>query len=74
MNCVLYIGVTNNLKKRVWQHQNGIGSGFVSRYKVKKLVYYEVFENIYEAIGREKILKGGSRQKKLDLINSINPE
>jgi len=71
---VLYTGVTNNLKRRVWEHKEGLGSLFTSRYRVTKLVYYEVYENINLAIAREKQIKGGSRQKKLDLVNGFNPD
>jgi putative endonuclease len=73
-NTVLYTGVTNNLKRRVWEHKEGLGSLFTSRYRVTKLVYYEVYENINLAIAREKQIKGGSRQKKLDLVNGFNPD
>lgn len=71
---VLYTGVTNDLKKRVWQHRSGIGSEFTKRYNVHKLVYYEIAEEPYAAISREKQIKAGSRQKKLDMINGFNPE
>ena len=73
-NGVLYTGVTSNLFKRVSQHKNKLMSGFTSKYNVTKLVYCEEFETMPEAITREKQIKGGSRQKKLDLINSKNPE
>ena len=73
-NTVLYTGVTNNLKRRIWEHKEGTGSNFTSRYKVAKLVYYEQFEDINLAIAREKQIKGGSRQKKLDLITAQNPD
>jgi putative endonuclease len=72
-NTVLYTGVTNNLKRRAWEHKEGLGSIFTSRYKTTKLIYYEVYENINLAIAREKQIKSGSRQKKLDLVNSFNP-
>ena len=72
-NTVLYTGVTNNLVKRAYEHKNNFVSSFTSRYKVKKLVYYEIFDNITEAIKREKQIKGGSRKKKIDLIKSMNP-
>jgi putative endonuclease len=72
-NRVLYTGVTNDLVERVDQHQKG-QSSFTSRYNVHKLVYYEEFEHIIDAITREKQIKAGSRQKKIDLINSVNPE
>jgi putative endonuclease len=71
---VLYTGVTNNLLRRVKEHKSGRGGTFTYRYKLTKLVYYEVGEDIRVAIAREKQIKGGSRQKKIDLINSINPE
>jgi putative endonuclease len=68
----LYIGVTNNLKRRVYEHKNGVYDSFTKKYKVNMLMYYEIFESIEYAINREKQLKGGSRQHKVDLINSIN--
>ena len=71
---VLYTGVTNNLKRRAWEHKEGLGSIFTNRFRVTKLVYYEVYENINLAIAREKQIKGGSRQKKLDLVNGFNPD
>ena len=72
-NTVLYVGVTSNLVKRVYEHKNKLASGFTSKYNIDKLVYYEVFEDINEAIAREKQIKGGSRKKKLDLIKNFNP-
>lgn len=75
MNTVLYTGVTSELVTRVWQHKTNFYPGsFSSRYKTHKLVYYEYFEFIEEAIAREKQIKGGSRKKKIDLINNFNPE
>ena len=71
---VLYTGVTSDLHRRVWQHKTGQGSEFSSKYRTTKLVYFEVTDSIKAAIAREKKIKGGSRQKKLDLINSLNPE
>ena len=71
-NKVLYTGVTNNLKRRVCKHKEKLVDGFARKYKITKLVYYEVFEDIENAILREKRIKGGSRQKKIELINSIN--
>ncbi|UCC40612.1 MAG: GIY-YIG nuclease family protein [Candidatus Aminicenantes bacterium] len=72
-NRVIYTGVTNNLKKRAYEHKSKLIEGFTKRYNVDKLVYYEVFDDIYNAITREKQIKGGSRQRKIDLIVSINP-
>jgi putative endonuclease len=72
---VLYVGVTNNLKRRVTEHKEKLNSkSFTARYNIDKLVYYEAFHEIGEAIFREKQLKAGSRQKKIDLINSMNSE
>ena len=71
-NKVLYTGVTNNLTRRVYEHKEKLVDGFARKYKITKLVYYEVFEDIENAILREKRIKGGSRQKKIELINSIN--
>ena len=73
-NTVLYTGVTNNLKRRVLEHKQNQGSVFTSKYKIHKLVYYEVTTDINAAILREKQIKAGSRQKKIDLINSMNKE
>jgi putative endonuclease len=73
-NTVLYTGVTNDLKRRVYEHRAGEGGGFTSRYNVNKLAYYEVTEDVNAAIAREKRIKGGSRQKKIDLIEAVNPE
>jgi putative endonuclease len=71
---VLYTGVTNDIYIRVQEHRLKAFPGFASRYNLNKLVYFEQFGNINDAIEREKQIKGGSRQKKLDLINSINPQ
>ena len=73
-NTVLYTGVTNNILRRVYEHKAFIGSGFVKRYKLTKLVYYEIFGDITLAIAREKQIKAGSRKKKLDMINEMNPK
>ncbi len=73
-NTVLYTSVTNDLWRRVSEHKTKALAGFSSRYNVNKLVYYEVFEDINAAIAREKQIKAGSRQKKLDLVNGMNPE
>ena len=71
-NTVLYTGVTNDLKRRVYGHKEKLVEGFTKKYNITKLVYYEVFDSIENAILREKQIKGGSRQKKIDLINSMN--
>jgi len=71
-NTVLYTGVTSDLKKRVWQHREKLVEGFTQRYNITKLVYYEVFDDIRIAIAREKQIKAGSRQKKIDLIIGMN--
>jgi putative endonuclease len=72
---VLYTGVTSSLKGRVGDHKNRIHPGsFTSRYSIRKLVYFECFDKIGDAIKREKQIKAGSRKKKLDLINSRNHE
>lgn len=73
-NTVLYTGVTNNLKRRVFEHKTGQGGMFSKRYNLVKLVHYEVTDEIQAAILREKQIKGGSRQKKIQLINGMNPE
>ncbi len=72
-NKVLYTGVTNNLARRVYEHKNNIVVGFTSKYKVHKLVYYDYTENVMSAIEREKQIKGWSRYKKIELIESMNP-
>jgi len=73
-NTVLYTGVTNDLHRRVLEHRSGKGSKFTSKYNTTKLVYVEVTDDINAAIAREKQIKAGSRQKKIDLINDMNPE
>ncbi len=73
-NTGLYTGVTNDLRKRVYEHKAKLVDGFTKKYNVNKLAYYEIFNDIYNAIMREKQIKDGSRQKKIDLINSINSE
>ncbi len=72
-NDVLYVGVTNDIVRRVYEHKNGVADGFTKKYNVNKLVYAEECGDIYAAISREKQIKGWSRKKKFDLINSINP-
>lgn len=73
-NTVLYTGVTNNLISRVAQHKTGEGSDFTRKYHVNKLVYYETYDDVRNAIQREKQIKGGSRKNKIALIESVNPE
>jgi putative endonuclease len=73
-NTTFYIGVTSNLFARVSQHKEFLVEGFTKRYILTKLVYYEIFQTIDEAIAREKQLKSGSRKKKIDLITKDNPD
>jgi putative endonuclease len=73
-NTVLYTGVTNNLKRRAFEHKTGTGSGFTKRYNVNKLIYFEVGDDINKAIFREKQIKSWNRKRKEDLINAYNPE
>ncbi len=68
----LYIGVTSNLIKRVWQHRTHAVEGFTTTYGLTDLVYYELHEDMYEAIKREKVLKGWNRQWKIELIENAN--
>jgi putative endonuclease len=72
-NGTLYIGVTNNLLKRVHQHKNDVTEGFTRKYNVHSLVYYEVFNRIQDAITREKQMKKWKRQWKMELIEKSNP-
>ncbi len=72
-NAVLYTSVTNDLQRRVGQHKAGIGSGFTSKYKTHKLVFYERFVRITDALAAEKRIKAGSRAKKIKLIEERNP-
>jgi putative endonuclease len=73
-NRVLYTGVTNNLAKRIFEHKEKIVDGFTKKYNIYKLLYYEVYEDIENALFREKQIKSGSRVLKIALIESINPE
>ncbi len=73
-NNVLYIGVTNNLVRRIYEHKNKFVEGFSKRYKVTKLVYYETSKSIESAIEREKQLKNWHRDWKVNLVNQFNPE
>jgi len=72
-NKVIYVGVTNDLKRRVHEHRSGLIDGFTRKYNTHKLVYYELCEEIEGAILREKQIKGGSRIKKIELIDKFNP-
>ncbi|MBN2182302.1 MAG: GIY-YIG nuclease family protein [Sedimentisphaerales bacterium] len=73
-NGTLYIGVTNNLLKRVYEHKNNIVRGFTEKYNVHNLVYYEIYNNIGSAINREKQMKKWKRQWKIELIEKTNPQ
>ncbi len=72
-NAVFYTGVTNDLKRRVYQHKEKIIAGFTKKYNINKLVYFDIFEDMRSAIAREKQIKGGSRLKKIRLVTSLNP-
>ncbi len=71
-NNVLYTGVTNSLSRRVFEHKQQSRPGFTKKYNLTKLIYYEIFDNVYDAIKREKQIKGGSRMDKLGLISEFN--
>jgi putative endonuclease len=71
---VLYTGVTSDLGRRVWQHKEGQGGGFTARYNCTELALYEVYQDSYNAIAREKQIKGRSRVYKIELIERTNPE
>ncbi len=71
---VLYVGVANDLKRRVWEHKEGLVEGFTKRYRIHKLVYYEAGEDVLYTIEREKQLKGMLRAKKIELIRGFNPD
>jgi putative endonuclease len=73
-NGTLYVGVTNSLERRVWQHKHHATDGFTSRYRVDRLVYFEQFRDVLNAIAREKQLKAGSRAKKIALIERDNTD
>jgi len=70
----LYVGVTNSLERRVFEHKNHLVKGFTSRYRIDMLVYYEMTQDVEVAIAREKQIKGWLRSKKIALIESMNPE
>ena len=71
-NTVIYTGVTNDLKRRVYEHKEKLVKGFTKKYNIDKLVYYEVCGDVIAAISREKQIKAGSRSKKVSLIESMN--
>jgi len=73
-NGTLYIGVTNDLKRRIYEHKNGLIDGFTKKYSVKNLVYYEQTNDVHEAILREKRLKKWNRDWKIKLIEEMNPD
>jgi putative endonuclease len=73
-NTVIYAGITNDLKRRVYEHKEKLADGFTKKYNITKLVYYEVFDDAENAILREKQIKGGSRRKKIELVDSMNKE
>ena len=73
-NKVLYTGITNNLKRRIYEHKNKLVVGFTQKYNVNKLVYFDCSSDVASAIAREKEIKGWTRQKKNNLIESVNPE
>ena len=74
LNTVLYTGITNDIKRRLFEHKTGANDGFTKKYHVHKLVYFEVFDSVDLAIAREKQIKGYSREKKVKLIEANNPE
>jgi len=73
-NGTLYVDVTSNLVQRIWQHKEGVVEGFTSKYSVKTLVWYELHATMENAITREKQIKAGSRKKKIQLIETANPD
>ena len=74
INTTLYTGVTKDLKNRIYQHKNKLIESFTKKYNINKLVYFEIFEDVYTAISREKQIKAGSRKKKINLIENKNPQ
>lgn len=72
-NKVMYVGMTNDLMRRVHEHKNGVVEGFTKKYRVHKLVYYEVSESVLAAIEREKEIKKWRREKKNQLVEKVNP-
>ncbi len=72
-NTTLYTGVTSDLRRRAYEHRNGLCEGFTKRYNLNKLVWFDACEDVAAAIAREKQIKGGSRRKKIELIDVMNP-
>ena len=70
----LYVGVTNNLPRRIYKHKNKLMKGFTSKYNIDKLVYYKAASDVYAALSREKQIKRWRREKKIRLIETMNPE
>ena len=70
----LYTGMTNNLQRRIYQHKNKLIAGFTAKYNVNRLVHYEIFNDVRDAIAREKQIKGWLRKKKIALIEAMNPK
>ena len=71
---VLYTGITNDLKRRIYEHKEKLVKGFSTKYNLDKLVYFQITEDVVSAITREKQIKGGSRKKKVEIINRLNPD
>jgi len=69
----LYVGFTNNIRRRIHQHKSKLVDGFTMKYNIDRLLYYETFSDVNSAIAREKMIKGWLRKKKIELINTINP-
>jgi putative endonuclease len=70
---VLYIGITNDLERRIAEHKENTGTSFTHKYHLTRLVYFELYQDVRDAIAREKQLKGWKREKKLSLIDTLNP-
>lgn len=70
----LYVGITNNIEKRVYEHKNKFVPGFTKKYNITRLIYFETFADVYSAIAREKTIKGWLRKKKIELITKANPD
>ena len=73
-NTTIYTGITNDIERRIYEHKHALLEGFTKRYRIVKLVYYEMFDDAYNAISREKQIKAGSRRNKIKLIESVNPK